>query len=112
LQFPTANVQSYNGITPPNGVYAGYVLVDERRFPAAIAIGLSPTFHFTDTPKPKIEAHIMDFEGDLYDRDIEIEFVRYLREERCYDSCEALRAQIGSDIREIRTILDIPARRP
>jgi riboflavin kinase/FMN adenylyltransferase len=107
LRVPTANVLSYNGITPPNGVYAGHLLVDDQRFPAAIAVGLAPTFHFTETPKTKIEAHILDFTGDLYGRDVEIEFLRYLREERCYDSGEALRCQIRADLQAVRQILGL-----
>lgn len=106
LSYPTANIQSYNGISPPNGVYAGYAIFDTKKYPSAIVIGVSPTFHFAENNKPiKIEVHITGFTGDLYGKELEIELVRYLREERCYTSVEKLKEQICSDLESVRKAL-------
>jgi riboflavin kinase/FMN adenylyltransferase len=105
LNCPTANIDVHHGIVPPAGVYAGYAVLGGKRQPAAIAIGAAPTFHHHLTDRPIIEVHILDFSGNLYGKSLEIEFVRYLREERCFATPEMLRAQIARDLAAIRQIL-------
>lgn len=106
LDCPTANLSVTHGIIPPKGVYAGYALLRGVRYPSAISIGTAPTFKHRNPEKLLIEAHIMDgFEGLIYDNSLEIEFIEYLRPERCYPSVEILKEQIKEDIGKIREIL-------
>lgn len=106
LHYPTANIQSYNGIIPPRGVYAGFTWIDDKKYPSAIAIGVSPTFHFGDDPQQKIEVHILDFVDMIYDQELDVEFVAYIREERCYNSAEQLKKQIAEDIKQVKAVLN------
>jgi len=105
LDCPTANISVLHGIIPPNGVYAGYAIFNGRKYPAAISVGTSPTFAGKKRNSSDIEIHILDFSGDLYGKELETEFVEYLREERCYPSGAALKKQVSEDIENIRKIL-------
>ncbi|MFA6569141.1 MAG: riboflavin biosynthesis protein RibF [Victivallales bacterium] len=106
LDCPTANLSVSHGVIPPKGVYAGYAVFNGVRYPSAISIGTAPTFKHRDPERLLIEAHIMDgFDGSIYDRNLEIEFVEYLRPERCFSSVETLKGQIKEDIGKIRGIL-------
>ncbi len=102
LDCPTANLIPDGGVLPPCGVYAVRAKHDGKWFPAAVNIGFSPTFDYGDVKAPRIEVHLLDFHGDLYGSALEIEFMRYLREERSFASPEALKVQIGHDIEQIR----------
>ncbi|MBU0671951.1 MAG: hypothetical protein KJ732_02860, partial [Candidatus Margulisbacteria bacterium] len=66
LLHPTANMKINYGIVPPNGVYAGYVFIKNKKYPAAVAIGVSPTFNYANNEHPRVEVHLLDFEGDIY----------------------------------------------
>ncbi len=105
LGCPTANLLVPHGIIPPKGVYAGYALVHGRKHKAAISVGTAPTFKHKSPDKLLIEAHILGFDGSIYGDEVELEFVRYVREERCFSSKEALKDQIGRDIELISRIL-------
>ena len=105
LACPTANVSISHGIIPPNGVYAGYALCDGSRYAAAISVGTSPTFSGKHRTPSDIEVHLLDFNDDIYDKELETEFVEYIREERCYSSGEALKRQVKEDIEKVRLIL-------
>jgi riboflavin kinase/FMN adenylyltransferase len=106
LGFPTANLMVVGELlVPASGIYAGYVHIDDpQREPhaALVYIGTSPTFE----PRERIvEAHILDFDDDLYARTIEIEFVSYVRGDQRFESAEALIAQIRRDEIVSRSIL-------
>ena len=106
LGFPTANLSISHGIIPPKGVYAGHAVFNGNRYPTAISVGTAPTFKHRDPERLLIEAHIMEgFEKPIYDRNLEIEFIEYLRPERCFSSVEILKGQIKDDIGKIREIL-------
>jgi riboflavin kinase/FMN adenylyltransferase len=105
LSYPTANLKTQYGIIPPNGVYAASAILDGKKYPAAVAIGLSPTFNYAHNKTPRVEVHLIGFEGNIYGKTVEAVFVEYLREERCYSSAEALKKQIGEDIKNINNIL-------
>ncbi len=106
LGFPTANVASENPVLPPNGVYAAWVRgVGPDALPAgptaaAVNIGTSPTFGTGGART--IEAHLLDFSGDLYGRRLEIAFVARLRDERRFPSLDALKTQIAADVATVR----------
>jgi len=106
IGFPTANIMVEPGFAvPADGVYAGwYVLPDGARWPAAINIGRRPTF-YEHAEHSLIEAHLLDFDGDLYGRPARVRFVRRLRGEQRFDGIDALRAQLDLDINAARTLL-------
>ncbi len=105
LEYPTANLSVKVGVIPPLGVYAGYAIIKEKRFKTAIAIGVAPTFKHYDDFEVKIEAHLFDFKGNLYNQELELELVQYIREERCFSSSEKLKTQIEQDIKNIKNLL-------
>ncbi len=103
LGFPTANLDSTGLILPPNGVYAIHVEVDGKLHRAALNIGYRPTLQ-NSTPQLRVEAHLLDFSGDLYRKEMEITFVGKLRDEQKFSSPEALQQQIGKDIAAARKL--------
>jgi len=106
LGIPTANVAVPAEIALPGlGIYAGrYERPDGRQHPAAISVGRRPTF-YDDAPAPLVEAYLLDFDGDLYGEQARVAFVARLREERRFDSVEALVAQIHRDVDDARAAL-------
>jgi riboflavin kinase/FMN adenylyltransferase len=107
LECPTANISVSDGIIPPDGVYAGCAEVEGRKYSAAVSVGTSPTFADKVRLSSDIEVHLLDFNGNLYGKELEVEFVQYLREERCYSSSEELKKQIEIDLEKIRGIVSI-----
>jgi riboflavin kinase/FMN adenylyltransferase len=103
LGCPTANISVMDGIIPPAGVYAGFAEVSGKRYCAAVSVGTSPTFSFRTRRSSDIEVHLIDFKDDLYGKKLETEFIRYIREERCYSSPVELKAQIEQDIENVRS---------
>jgi riboflavin kinase/FMN adenylyltransferase len=103
LGFPTANVDTNHEMTPPEGVYAGTVTIEGDLHPALANIGRRPTFEPT-AEGPTVEIHIDGFTGDLYGRHIEFRFLSKLREERTFESREALVEQIRRDLARLRRI--------
>ena len=99
LGFPTANLAVSEQLIPGDGVYVGRVTIKGQVYPSAISIGRAPTFGGTQR---KIEAHLLDFEGDLYGQSIRVEFDRFLRPQRTFDSAEALKRQISLDVASAR----------
>ena len=77
---------------------------DGEAHPAAISLGTRPTF-FDDTEPSVLEAHLLDFDGDLYDESARVSFVARLRDQVRFDSVEGLIAQIESDIHATRRVL-------
>lgn len=104
LGFPTANIDVPDLELPPFGVYAARVRVGTDNLPAILNLGLRPTVDQSAT-SPRLEVHLFDFTGDLYDTEIEVEFVRFLRPERRFNSVTALREQITRDVRAARASL-------
>jgi riboflavin kinase / FMN adenylyltransferase len=100
LGFPTANLDVTGLLTPPPGVYAAEGLLGAARHRAAANIGLRPTVHSAD-PQLHVEAHLLDFEGDIYGKALELVFVKKLRDERKFPTLDALRAQIAEDISHV-----------
>ena len=101
LGFPTANLDITDLCTPPNGVYAAHAEVNGSPHRAAVNIGLRPTVAEAE-PTLHVEAHLLDFEGDLYGEVLTLTFVGKLRDEKPFDSLDALKAQIEKDIVQAR----------
>lgn len=106
LGFPTANVEVPNRIClPADGVYAGwYERPDGSRHPCAINLGRRPTF-YEHADHSLLEAHLIDFEGDLYGEAARVSFAEFLRSERKFDGIDALVAQLKHDVDHARRLL-------
>ncbi len=100
LGFPTANVQPDRPVLVPAGVYGCDLLLDGAAHHAVVNIGVRPTFGEATTT---VEAHALDFSGDMYDRHVVLRFRERLRPERKFASVEDLKAQIAEDIKEARS---------
>jgi riboflavin kinase/FMN adenylyltransferase len=109
LGFPTANLRTPAGLLlPGRGVYAGRALFDGEAWPAAINVGINPTFGGEPL---HVEAHLLGFDGDLGGRILTVEFWDRLRDETRFESADALAAQIGEDVERTRRITGGPADR-
>ncbi|MGE0879427.1 MAG: riboflavin kinase [Acidimicrobiia bacterium] len=105
IGFPTANVPlDHVQVWPALGVYAAWVTVDGVRHRAAVNIGVRPTI-YGDHGAPLLEAHFLDFEGDLYGKVITIALVEKLRDEQRFDGLGALMAQLALDVEATRRTL-------
>jgi riboflavin kinase/FMN adenylyltransferase len=103
LGFPTANLEEISTLIPGDGVYAGLAYLESRRigWPAACHVG--PNVSFGEQIR-KVEAHLIDFEGDLYAQSIELDFLKRLRPSRKFEGLGDLLAQIRSDIEQARMV--------
>ncbi|MGL4854569.1 MAG: bifunctional riboflavin kinase/FAD synthetase [Lentisphaeria bacterium] len=104
LGFPTANLAYDNEIFPPNGVYAGFMKLDHTIYHGVIVIGNSPTFNAQEKPT-KIEFHAINFNKNIYDYDIEIEFIKFIRPEMNFSSIDALISEIKLNLTQATEIL-------
>jgi riboflavin kinase / FMN adenylyltransferase len=104
LGWPTANLALEEGVAvPAAGVYAARARIDRSWLPAAVNVGVNPTFG-EGTPL-RVEAHLLDFEGDVYGRTLRIAFVRRLRDEKRFERVDDLVEQIGRDVEETRRLI-------
>lgn len=101
LGFPTANLGGIRTLLPGLGVYACWARVGKARYMAAVDIGDRPTFGRGRS----VEAFLLDFDGDLYGRELVLGFVDRLRSDERFESIEALVAQIGRDVERTRAVL-------
>ncbi len=102
LGYPTANVGGIDMLLPGEGIYAGRALIDGKTHAAAMSLGGNPTFGESEL---KMEAFLLDFEGDLYGRPIEIDFLARLRDIERFDSVDRLIEQIALDVVQTRRIV-------
>jgi riboflavin kinase/FMN adenylyltransferase len=108
LGFPTANLAfDYAPAMPALGIYVGQVAVSERAVgpahPALVSVGVRPTFHHEGTVL--VEAHLLDFDGDLYGAGLQLDLLERLRDERRFDDAAALVAQMKRDEADARDYL-------
>ncbi len=106
LGYPTANVAVPGDIClPADGIYAGwYLRPDGVPLPCAISLGRRPTF-YAEADTSLLEAHLLDFEGDLYDERAQVRFVARLRDELRFDSVDDLVRQMATDVGRAREVL-------
>jgi riboflavin kinase/FMN adenylyltransferase len=97
LGFPTANLDATGRLLPENGVYAGLTKIQKQIFPVALNIGWRPTVA-SAKPELRVEAHLLNFNGDLYGMELEVEIGEKLREERQFSSVAELIKQIQLDV--------------
>jgi len=116
LGYPTANIDPHHEAIPPSGVYAVYINYRGKRYKGILNIGIRPTFQSIESalyakhypPEPTIEVHILNFNKDIYSKDIEIMFVKRLRSEKRFEDKQALIKKIKLDEKRARSALKIP----
>ena len=101
LGFPTANLEQVDTLLPIEGIYAARAAVDGRTWPAAVSLGPNPTF---DEMGLKLEAYLIGYNGTLYDRRIELDFLARLRDVIRFDSVDELLAQMARDVAKTEEI--------
>lgn len=101
LGFPTANLEGIETIIPGPGVYAGRCAVDGQTHAAAVHIGPNLTF---GENRAKVEIHLLDYNGDLYDRILAVDCLARVRDVRKFESAAELRSQIQADMAKVREI--------
>ena len=103
LGYPTANldISSVETIIPANGIYATKIKLDGREFIGATSIGYNPTFN---NEEKSIESFIIDFNENLYGKDIEINFIKWIRAEESFDNTVELQKQMTDDINQIKQL--------
>jgi riboflavin kinase/FMN adenylyltransferase len=104
LGYPTANIDHVDTLLPAQGIYAGAAIVDGSRWPAAMSLGPNPTFP-EDRSTLKVEVHLIDYHGSLYDREIEVDFLFRLRDIVRFESVDDLVAQMDLDVQTTRRIV-------
>lgn len=118
LGFPTANLERIDTLLPPDGIYAGKAWVEKKdanrdhwsrvsnaatAYPAAISIGTNPTFN---EQAVKVEVFLLDYQGDLYDHPLQIDFLAHLRDTVKFQSVEELIDQMNRDVETTRQIVE------
>jgi riboflavin kinase/FMN adenylyltransferase len=104
IGFPTANVSTANELLPPHGVYATTASLDGLVYPSVTNIGVRPTVD--QSGRISIETHIFGLNRDLYGAPIRVGFVQRLRDERAFDSLDALKHQIQADCDRARVLFE------
>jgi len=109
LGFPTANITLPGGTALAHGIYAVRIYTEGSHYAGAAYLGTRPTF---DDGAAILETFLFEFDGDLYGREIEVEFIDFIRPDRRFDSAHALQAQMDQDCSRAREILARAERRP
>jgi len=105
IGLPTANLQVWQQkLLPQTGVYAAFALLEGQRVPSVINIGSRPTF-YQQPVQATIEAHLLDFNREIYDRRLRLDFIQRIRAEKKFDSAHDLMVQINQDIQLSREVL-------
>jgi riboflavin kinase / FMN adenylyltransferase len=106
IGFATANLSAHNEQFPPNGVYLAEATLDGMVHPGVVNLGYRPTVSSAKSERI-LEIHLLDFDRDIYGRDVEVRFLRYLRPEEKFESVTALVRQIERDVRQARELLPV-----
>lgn len=106
IGFPTANIAySDEYILPKPGVYACIAYLGKEKYRAMANLGHNPTFNYRQ--ELSLEAYLLDFSGDIYEKNIRLEFVEFLREEMTFHAKENLILQLEQDVRKVRQVIDV-----
>lgn len=105
LGFPTANIATSDLLLPPNGVYAVQARTGGKNHAGVANVGTRPTLK-QEGQLPRLEVHLLDFDGSLYDQEMEVCFVEKFRGEQRFESLEHLKAQIALDVSRAKALLE------
>lgn len=106
IGFPTANIKLTNNyVMPQNGVYIGKVMIDNEEYQAMINIGHNPTFNLVD--HTSIEAHIIDFNGDIYNKNIKVMLYKFIREEKKFDTVNDLIDELKKNVEQTKEYFEV-----
>ncbi|MGA2774608.1 MAG: riboflavin biosynthesis protein RibF [Candidatus Omnitrophota bacterium] len=103
MGVPTANINPHHEVTPGAGIYAVRVFLNDKKYSGACYIGRKPTFNITKDRH--IEVYIFNFNRDIYGKDLEIQFLKKIRNGKKFSSLPALACQIKKDIRKVTQYL-------
>src|SRR5438445_10331104 len=103
IGFPTANLSAHNEQFPPNGVYFAEAILEGVAYPGVVNLGYRPTVSSSKTERI-LEIHLLDFDRDIYGKDLELRFIRYLRPEKKFENVDALVHQIERDVHQAREL--------
>jgi riboflavin kinase / FMN adenylyltransferase len=103
IGFPTANLSAHSEQFPPNGVYAAEAKLDSELHRGVINLGVRPTVS-GDKSERVLEIHLFDFSRDIYGRNIEVRFLKFLRPEKKFENVDGLITQIRRDVEEAREL--------
>jgi riboflavin kinase / FMN adenylyltransferase len=103
IGFPTANLSAHSEQFPPNGVYFAEAKLDGVFYPGVVNLGYRPTVSSGKSDRT-LEIHLLDFKRDIYGKDLELRFVRYLRPEAKFENVDALVRQIERDVQQAREL--------
>ena len=109
LGFPTANIEAHTGtLFPGLGVYAARAQVDGRWYRAAVNVGHNPTFvhHGDELGTVHVEAYLIGFEGDIYGREVRLDFLEKIRDEIAFEYVDDLVARMHADVEHVKSLDD------
>ncbi len=102
--MPTANLDVNAYVLPKNGVYYVKVFYEDKVYGGALNIGYNPTINYSITKR--VEVHILDFNEDIYDKALTLQFIKYLRPEYQFKSKELLMMQLAKDIQNSKALFE------
>ena len=103
IGFPTANLSAHSEQFPPNGVYLAEARIDRSLSHGVVNLGYRPTVSKGNSERI-LEIHLLDFDRDIYGSDLEVRFIRYLRQEKKFENIDALVRQIEADVKQAREL--------
>ena len=103
IGFPTANLSAHSEQFPPNGVYFAQATLNGATYPGVVNLGFRPTVSSGKSERV-LEIHLLDFDHEIYGKDVEVRFIRYLRPEQKFENLEGLARQIESDVQQARQL--------
>ncbi|MBT3392931.1 MAG: riboflavin biosynthesis protein RibF [Elusimicrobiaceae bacterium] len=106
IGFPTANLDPSIFKIHPKGVYAGKAILDDKTYNAVINIGFRPTINTINKNVPLIEAHLLNFDKDIYGKVLKLQFLKKIRKEMRFHNLDELKAQIAKDKAKAKAFLD------
>ena len=105
IGFPTANLSAHSEQFPPNGVYFAQATLNGTIYPGVVNLGHRPTVS-SDKAERVLEIYLLDFDHNIYGKDIEVRFVQYLRPEQKFENLDALIRQIELDVQQARSLCE------
>ena len=103
IGFPTANLSAHSEQFPPNGVYFAEATLEGSAYPGVVNLGYRPTVSSGKSERV-LEIHLLDFDHEIYGKDVEVRFIRYLRPEQKFENLDELARQIEYDVQQARQL--------